>query len=335
MFDYSQLEALVIVSREGSFDGAARALGLTPSAVSQRIRKLEERVGAILIKRVGDPVPTALGSLMCCHAETVRMLEGQFLSSPGWSATLSDINEVRIRIAVGEANLSAWFIEALKHNVTDDTTNQLELVIPNDENVCTALKSGEALAALSFEKSPLQGFKSVHLGSLIFRATAAPDFVRRHFPNGLTLDAVARAPCLYHPSWKSLIEQWTMQVFRELPALKGHTIPSFYGSVAACRGGLAWGLNPSTMVDQLIQEGNLVELAKCAVVKREVHWHYSLLIADLLKPLTKSIRKAANSVLDQSGRSALSDRLNGPEFGESLHFTKESKPRLKTSGVFR
>jgi LysR family transcriptional regulator, chromosome initiation inhibitor len=335
MFDYSQLEALIAVSREGSFDGAARTLGLTPSAISQRIRKLEERVGAVLVKRVGDPVPTALGRLMCCHAETVRMLESQFLSSPGWSAPVSGVKDVRIRIAVGEANLSSWFIEALKHDAADATQKQLDLVIPSDGDVCAALKSGEALAALSFEKRALHGFKSVHLGTLVFRATASPDFIRRYFPGGLTPDALARAPSLRHPCWESLIEQWTTQVCGAPTALNGHTIPSFYGSVAACRSGLAWGLNPSTMVDQLIQDGRLVELANGVVVKREVHWHYALLIADLLKPLTKSIRQAAICVLDQSGRSAVTGRLGGHDTREDRHFSNGARPALTVGGVFR
>jgi LysR family transcriptional regulator, chromosome initiation inhibitor len=335
MFDYSQLEALIAVSREGSFDGAARTLGLTPSAISQRIRKLEERVGAVLVKRVGDPIPTALGRLMCCHAETVRMLESQFLSSPGWSAPLSGSNEVRIRIAVGEANLSTWFIEALKHDAADATPKRLDLVIPSDGDVCGAMKSGEALAALSFEKRAMHGFKSIHLGTLIFRATASPDFIQRYFPGGLTPEALALAPSLRHPGWESLIDQWTTQVCGASPALNGHTIPSFYGSVAACRSGLAWGLNPSTMVDQLIHDGRLFELANDVVVKREVYWHYALLISDLLKPMTKSIRQAATCILDQSSRSAVTDRLGGFDISTDRHFSKGSRPKLTAGGVFR
>ncbi|MEF4873600.1 LysR family transcriptional regulator, partial [Escherichia coli] len=44
MFDYAGLEALAAVMREGSFERAARKLHVTPSAVSQRIKLLEERV---------------------------------------------------------------------------------------------------------------------------------------------------------------------------------------------------------------------------------------------------------------------------------------------------
>ena len=42
MLDYAALSALAAVLREGSFERAARALHVTPSAVSQRVRALEE-----------------------------------------------------------------------------------------------------------------------------------------------------------------------------------------------------------------------------------------------------------------------------------------------------
>ena len=54
MLDYAALSALVSVVREGSFERAARALHVTPSAISQRIRLLEERVGCTLVVR-GQP----------------------------------------------------------------------------------------------------------------------------------------------------------------------------------------------------------------------------------------------------------------------------------------
>ena len=44
MLDYAGLEALAAVVREGSFERAAHKLHVTPSAVSQRIKQLEERI---------------------------------------------------------------------------------------------------------------------------------------------------------------------------------------------------------------------------------------------------------------------------------------------------
>jgi DNA-binding transcriptional LysR family regulator len=49
--DYSELRAFAAVIRHGSFARAATALGLSPSALSQSIRNLEERLGQRLLNR--------------------------------------------------------------------------------------------------------------------------------------------------------------------------------------------------------------------------------------------------------------------------------------------
>src|SRR5574343_614402 len=75
MLDYASLHALATVVREGSFERAARALHVTPSAVSQRIRLLEERVGCALVVRGQPCTATATGRQLCLHADRVRLLE--------------------------------------------------------------------------------------------------------------------------------------------------------------------------------------------------------------------------------------------------------------------
>jgi len=47
----SQLQVFVTVARLLSFSGAARELGVTPSAVSQTVRQLEARLGVVLLAR--------------------------------------------------------------------------------------------------------------------------------------------------------------------------------------------------------------------------------------------------------------------------------------------
>ena len=53
-FDPDHLSALAAILRRGSFEAAASELGVTPSAISQRIRTFEDRIGAALINR-GSP----------------------------------------------------------------------------------------------------------------------------------------------------------------------------------------------------------------------------------------------------------------------------------------
>ncbi|HBO78766.1 MAG TPA: ArgP/LysG family DNA-binding transcriptional regulator, partial [Cupriavidus sp.] len=75
MLDYAALSALAVVIREGSFERAARALNVTPSAISQRIRLLEERVGCALVVRDQPCRATETGRRLCQHVDRVRLLE--------------------------------------------------------------------------------------------------------------------------------------------------------------------------------------------------------------------------------------------------------------------
>ena len=71
MLDYASLAAVSSVVREGTFERAARALNVTPSAISQRVKQLEERLGSVLIIR-GQP---------CAPTDSRRAVVFTFLSS--------------------------------------------------------------------------------------------------------------------------------------------------------------------------------------------------------------------------------------------------------------
>jgi LysR family transcriptional regulator, chromosome initiation inhibitor len=73
--DSRQLTAFAAVLREGSFEAAARSLHLTPSAVSQRIKLLEERLGRVLIRRAAPCTATGAGQALQRHAQQLQLLE--------------------------------------------------------------------------------------------------------------------------------------------------------------------------------------------------------------------------------------------------------------------
>ena len=56
MIDLEAFTSLAAVDRHGSVVGAADALGYTPSAVSQQIKRLEKQAGVALLERVGRGV---------------------------------------------------------------------------------------------------------------------------------------------------------------------------------------------------------------------------------------------------------------------------------------
>ena len=75
MLDYQSLFALAAVVREGSFERAARVLNVTPSAISQRIKGLEERLGQVVIHRGPPATGTPAGLRLMQHLDQVRLLE--------------------------------------------------------------------------------------------------------------------------------------------------------------------------------------------------------------------------------------------------------------------
>ena len=98
--------------REGSFERAATFLGVSPSAVSQRVRALEERVGATLVVRGQPPVPTEAGARLCAHVERVRLLEGELAAELPLLSGADLDRPTTLRIAVNADSLGTWFIPA-------------------------------------------------------------------------------------------------------------------------------------------------------------------------------------------------------------------------------
>ena len=81
--DNAQLAAFAAVLTEGNFDLAARKLNVTPSAISQRIKLLEDRIGQILIQRTIPCQATAAGRMLWRYAEEVALLESEVFSALG------------------------------------------------------------------------------------------------------------------------------------------------------------------------------------------------------------------------------------------------------------
>ena len=192
MLDYPLLAALAAVIREGGFERAAARLGVTPSAVSQRIRALEERVGAALVVRSQPPVPTEAGARLCAHVERVRLLEGELaadlpaLAGPGPGAPA-------LPVAVNADSLGSWFLPAAAR-FSEATGALVHLLLDDEAHTAARLRSGEVLAAVTADPAAVPGCRTRPLGALRYVACASLGFMARHFPQGVTAAALAHAP---------------------------------------------------------------------------------------------------------------------------------------------
>ena len=292
MFDPAQLAALAAVHRRGSFDLAAAELHVTPSAISQRLKALEERAGTLLIRRGQPCAATTAGVRMIRHHDEVTLLERTLaIDLPHLSPRAATL-----RIAVNADSLATWVIPALA--AVDGFL--FDLVIDDQDTSQDWLKRGEVVAAITSHPGPLQGCDTIALGALRYRATASPDYMARWMPKGATTEALTAAPALTFSDKDKLQEQWvTRQSASNLrrSAFPSHRLASSTGFVDACLAGLGWGLNPEPLVAPHLAAGRLVELVADTPLDVALHWQFSRLTAPAIAPLTRAIRIAAATVL--------------------------------------
>ncbi|THF53848.1 LysR family transcriptional regulator ArgP [Allorhizobium terrae] len=284
--DGDHLRALAAIIRTGSFEKAAHMLGVTQSAVSQRIRQLEDRVGAVLIVR-GQPCrTTAAGERLFRHAEEVALLERQLQVD---LALPQDDNSTVVRLAVNADSLATWFLPVMA--ASDGLL--FDIVLDDQDHSAEWLQRGEVRAAVSSAPEAVQGCDCQALGALTYRATASPAFMRRWFANGVTREAFAVAPCLTFNAKDRLQSKWLSQAFGISTASPTHWLPSSHAFVDAAKLGIGWGMNPDCLVAPLLASGALVELVPGQVLRVPLYWHWSRSLAKPLQSLTKNVLAAA------------------------------------------
>ena len=288
MLDYPALAALAAVIREGSFERAADKLCITPSAVSQRIRGFEERVGSVLVVRGQPCTPTELGRTLCAHFDRVQLLEADLGLAVGAGVPAT------LRLAVNADSLASWFPEAAAAFARQSGVS-LDLVLDDEAHTADRLRTGEVLAAVTSDAEPVHGCKTVRLGSLRYLACASPEYLGQHFAQGVDAGALARAPYLRFDRRDQLQARWAREVHGI--ELKGpaHWVPSAAGFLDCAVAGLAWGMQPIMLATPHLAAGRLVELTPGRAIEVELYWTVSRIHAASLQALTRIVREVARA----------------------------------------
>jgi LysR family transcriptional regulator (chromosome initiation inhibitor) len=151
-----QLAALAAVIEFGSFDAAAERLHVTPSAVSQRIKALEQRVGQVLVVREKPCKPTAAGIPLVRLAAQTAMLESEVFAEMGGGA----VERTRIAIAVNADSMSTWFSAVLGE--LPDVLSDIR--IEDQDHSARLLREGAVMGAVTTERNPVPGCRVQSLG---------------------------------------------------------------------------------------------------------------------------------------------------------------------------
>ena len=299
MLDETLLLAIAAVAREGSFERAARVLHVTPSAVSQRVRLLEERIGATLIVRGQPCIATEIGARLCRHAELISVLESELRRElPVLPRDSADDLHAQLRVAVNADSLGTWFVGAMEDFGREHAT-LLSVTLDDEDHTAEWLRRGHVLAAVTSLRAPVQGCRSRRLGALRYVATASPAFVERWFNGGITAQALSKAPSLVFDRNDRLQDHWVRrQVHRHVP-LPAHRLPSTRAFLDAAAAGVGWGMNPLTLAEPYLASGDLVQLAADSPVDVALYWQVSRLEVPVLAQLTRSVVRAATVALQQ------------------------------------
>lgn len=302
--DNRLLRALAAVISEGSFERAAFALHVTPSAVSQRIKLLELRVGAVLVVRGQPCTATEAGARLYRHAEQVMLLEHELHAAwPALGASAGDPpgqGWARVRVAVNADSLATWFVPAMA-GLPPPSRVLLDVVIDDQAHTAGWLRSGDVLAAVTTDSAPVQGCRSLPLGALRYAATASPAYIARWFDGGVNAAALAAAPAITYNRKDQLQALWIRRVCRRDVRTPTHWLPSTQAFVDASLHGIGWGMNPLALVQPHLDAGRLVELVPGRRVDVPLHWQCSRLAAPVLHQLTDAVLQAARSLLPVSG----------------------------------
>ena len=108
--DYRTLQALDAVIRERGFERAAQKLCITQSAVSQRIKQLENMFGQPLLVRTVPPRPTEQGQKLLALLRQVELLEEEWLGDEQTGST--PLGRSRHRLRRPEAARCGHFVQS-------------------------------------------------------------------------------------------------------------------------------------------------------------------------------------------------------------------------------
>lgn len=279
----------------GSLDQAARVLNVTPSAVSQRLKSLEDQLGRVLIIRGRPATATTAGEAIVRLARQIALIEHDALA--GFGLDDSAQSRVAVPLAVNADSMATWFLPPLARLARD---RGIDFDLHRDDQNFTArlLESGTVMAAVTSEDSPVAGCTVTRLGVLTYEAMATPDYVERWFADGVTPEALRRAPFVDFDRRDSLQHSWLAAHGVDEVGVPRHYVPASHDYAKAVELGLGWGMVPALQAPVAADSGSLQRLGG-EIVRVPLYWQQWNLRSDLLDAIAAEISTEAMRVLER------------------------------------
>ncbi|WP_026556452.1 LysR family transcriptional regulator ArgP [Arthrobacter sp. 35W] len=292
-FQSEHLRTFAAVVEAGTFDAAAGALHVTASAVSQRIKAMEQAAGQVLLRRTTPVQPTAAGETVLRLARQLRQLEQDAASELGLNGLGS---AAPIPLVVNADSLATWFLDALA-SLPPDAGCTFEILREDEAHSTALLRSGAVMAAVTSIPEAVQGCSVAPLGALRYRAVASPGFVDRWMPDGVSAESFALAPVVQFDRSDSLQDRFFRERTGGTISAPQHFIPDPAEFAHAARLGMGWALLPEQHCLSDLADGTLVELFPGTPTDVALYWQRWKLHSPALDQLTDAVRAAATRAL--------------------------------------
>ena len=294
--DYRALAVLDAVAASGSFDKAALALGISQSAVSQRIKALEDSAGRLLIVRGTPSVPTGLGQRLVAHFRHVQLMEAALDIDLGRGDSLP-----ALRVAVDGDSQASWFVQALPALLVPARC-QLDVQLADGANALTLVREGAAFGCVADDSAgpsdAAQGTSATPLGAQRYLCVATPAFAGHWFGDGFSAEAAALAPGL--SNGRGLLARFLARTLDVHTACPRHLLEA-PGALQACLlSGAGYGMLPELLALAPLASGQLVDVAPGQVLDVALSWHAWNIDTPFTRTLSEHVIATARRFLRQA-----------------------------------
>lgn len=171
MIDAAGLRVMRAIADEGSFTAAAAALGYSQPAISQMVRRLEQRTGTVLVERIGRSVRlTEAGQVLARHSVPVL---AALAAAEEEVAAIAGLRAGRVRLMAFPSASATLVPKALAHVRREHPKVSISFAEAEPPESLASLRAGECDLAVAFVHEGddlgvcgdegLEGFVTTHL----------------------------------------------------------------------------------------------------------------------------------------------------------------------------
>lgn len=266
------LAMLQAIEATGSFAAAARAMGMVPSALTYRVRQIEDALDVLLYDRSARQAkPTPAGAELL--REGMRLLDDIDAVAnrvkrvaTGWEAQLT--------IAVDTLISKGTLMELCESFFSQAAPTRIRLRDETLLGTLEALTSGQADLAIGIASDASHNNTDIHskpLGSVVFVYAVAPHHPLANAPEPLSDALIQQHRAV---AVADSVQRGRGLTFGLLGGQEVFTVASMQAKLDAQLRGLGGGNLPLHMADPYIQTGRLV-VKKTERPQRQVILHYA------------------------------------------------------------